>query len=103
MSFAKRPALAAAPAKPVAVPLKPVVEPVKSLLDDPDAVSPMGVIFRITGALIAAFAVFTAIALWMKPADWWEDDSSLTQPSYATLDEWDLPVEYVRLLFAAIV
>lgn len=103
MSFAKRPILAEETAKPVAGSMKPAVEQVQSLLDDPDAVSPVGSILRLIGLLIVAFAVITLLALWMKPDAWWDDETSLAQPIYANVAPRHGQTGSVRLLFAAIV
>lgn len=87
MSFARRPTLDAKPAaaRPAAapVPAAPSPPPAQSLLDDPDAQSPAGLILRVILACVAAFILAAAVALWMKPAEWWEDESALPRPRYA--------------------
>jgi len=85
MGFAKRPTLNEKPMAKAAVPVQPVSPPAQahSLLDDPDQQNPTGLILRVIAACLVAFLVAAAISLWMKPAEWWEDESCLPRPVYA--------------------
>jgi len=84
MAFAKRPGQAAGPEsrhKPAKSadpgPAAAVMAPdgARSLLDDPDAASPLGTILRVVGLVVLLFVMAAGIALWMKPAEWWEDSA----------------------------
>lgn len=95
MAFAKRPSLVPEPhGKPEAVPLKPAPPPAPtSLLDEPEAESPIGLVLRVTGIVVAAFVVLTAVTLWMKPPEWWsgDEDSALHQPHFAQICRASIP------------